>query len=122
MERLEELKAALEAVPFEPKPRCIENLHNRLQDLLFYLEAREPRVSGELIALRACAWVLHERYYMDSEEQLLWTFHHCKHKILRQAEQLMEREQLRQTLRSGDRTEIKTGHSETATLMEAATN
>lgn len=120
MKSLEEFKAALEAVPFEPKPRCIEHLHNRLQNLLFYLEAREPRVSGELIALKACAWVMHERYYMDNEEQLLWTFHHCKHKILRQLEQLLEREQLRLALRSGKTPDNNSAPAEPSALQEVA--
>lgn len=119
MDRLVQLRAALEAVSFEPKPRCIEHLHNRLQDLLFYLEAREPKVSGELIALRSCSWVLHERYYMDTEEQLHWTFHHCKHKILRQIEQLMEREQLRLSLHSEKKAIEHTDQTQTAAALEA---
>lgn len=99
MESLEILTKNLEEVLFTAKPGCIEALHNRLQDIIFHLEAREPVISGELIGLRSCAWVLHERYYMDTEDQLLWTFHHTKHKILRSCNNLMERENLRRKLK-----------------------
>ena len=99
MERLEFLLGKVEEVTFSPKPICIEQLHNRLQDILFYLEARQYPPSGEIIGLRSCAWILYERYYMDNEEQLLWTFHHTKHKIIRFCNGLLERSSLRNDLR-----------------------
>lgn len=94
MKSLEYLLAQVEGVSFNGKPNCIELLDNCLQDVLFHLETMGHRASGELIELRGCSWVLHERYHMDTEEQLKWTFHHTKFKIMRSCQSLLNSKRL----------------------------
>lgn len=91
MERLLQLLDRIENLPFTGKWLCIERLDNALQDLLNYLESIGHKASGELIELKSCSWVLHERYHMDNEEQMKWTFHHTKHKIVRSCRSLLEK-------------------------------
>jgi hypothetical protein len=92
MNRLVQLLEQVEKVPFTEKWPCIEQLDNVLQDVLYYLETIHHKASGELIELKSCSWVLHERYHMDNEEQMKWTFHHTKHKVVRSCRSLLERE------------------------------
>jgi len=97
MERLAHLLNQIEKVSFTEKWACVEQLDNALQDVLFYLDAVDHKASGELIELKSCSWVLHERYHMDNEEQMKWTFHHTKHKIVRSCRNILERANLRTT-------------------------
>ncbi|MBL7901524.1 MAG: hypothetical protein JNK73_05980 [Bacteroidia bacterium] len=91
MEKLVQLLEQIEKVPFTNKWACIERLDNVLQDVLIHLEAMNHKASGEWIELKSCSWVLHERYHMDSEEQMKWTFHHTKHKMIRSCRSLLEK-------------------------------
>src|SRR5688572_9957585 len=91
MERLAHLLSQVEKVPFTQKWSCIEQLDNVLQDVLFHLEGINHKASGELIELKSCSWVLHERYHMDNEEQMKWTFHHTKHRMIRSCGCILER-------------------------------
>ncbi len=91
MQKLVQLLEQVEKVPFSEKWICVEQLDNVLQDVLFYLEAIDHKASGELIELKSCSWVLHERYHMDNEEQMKWTFHHTKHKMIRSCRSLVEK-------------------------------
>lgn len=83
MDTLEKLSAEIENLRFTKDQKCIELLDNRLQDVMQRLEEQGHKASGELIDLKQCSWVLHERYHMDDEEELKWTFHHIRHRILR---------------------------------------
>ena len=94
MEKLKVLLDEVEGVTFTGKIHCIELLANRLQDILYYLEAIDHKASGELIELKGCSWTLHERYHMDNEDQMMWTFHHTKHKIIRSCNSLLESKRL----------------------------
>jgi hypothetical protein len=91
MDRLEHLLNQLEKTTFTEKWACVEQLDNALQDVLFYLDAINHKASGELIELKSCSWVLHERYHMDNEEQMKWTFHHTKFKIIRSCRSILEK-------------------------------
>ena len=91
MERLAHLLYQVEKVPFTQKWACIEQLDNVLQDVLVHLDNIDHKASGELIELKSCSWVLHERYHMDNEEQMKWTFHHSKHRIIRSCSCILER-------------------------------
>ena len=102
MERIALLKHAVEQVKFTGHWSCFELLDNRLQEILYYLEAIGHRSSGELLALKGCSWVLHERYHCGTEEQMTWTFHHTQHKILKNCEGLIAQHQLRLSLRRTD--------------------
>ena len=82
MQSLEKLTGEIEELKFNNQ-KCIELLDNRLQDILQALDEMGHKASGELIDLKSCSWVLHERYHMDTEEELKWTFHHTRHRILR---------------------------------------
>ncbi|HQQ95578.1 MAG TPA: hypothetical protein PLQ93_13570 [Bacteroidia bacterium] len=94
MEKLKILLQHIEEVKFTGKILCVELLSNRLQDVLYYLEAIDHKASGELIELKGCAWTLHERFHMDNEDQLMWTFHHTRHKIIRSCMSLIESKRL----------------------------
>ncbi len=91
MERLYHLIQKIEKIHFTEKWVCVEQLDNALQDILYYLESVNHKASGELIELKSCSWVLHERYHMDDEGQMKWTFHHTKHKMIRSCRSLLER-------------------------------
>lgn len=91
MEKLVQLLEQVEKVPYTNKWACIEQLDNVLQDMLLYLEAIHHKACGEWIELKSCSWVLHERYHMDNEEQMKWTFHHTKHKMIRSCRSLLEK-------------------------------
>lgn len=90
MEKLGHLLAEIEALPFNAKQSCVERLDNQLQDVLLFLNNMQLKACGELLELKNCSWVLHERYHMDTEEQLKFTFHHTKHRILKSAGALLE--------------------------------
>jgi hypothetical protein len=83
MQSLEKLMGEIEELKFTDNQKCIELLDNRLQDVLLALDEMGHKASGELIDLKRCSWVLHERYHMDTEEELKWTFHHTRHRMLR---------------------------------------
>jgi hypothetical protein len=51
-------------------------------------------MTAALIELKGCSWVLHERYHMDTYDQLKWTFHHCKHRIAKAGNDLIKRDGL----------------------------
>ena len=89
MEAAERLIHEIDKIEFSGNQKCIEILDNRLQDLILYLTSIGQKASSEWIGLKDCSWVLHERYYMDSEEELKWTFHHCKHRILKNGEAIL---------------------------------
>ncbi|MCW3075764.1 MAG: hypothetical protein JWO32_373 [Bacteroidetes bacterium] len=83
MKEVEYLLQQIEGIEFSGNQKCIEKLDNRLQDLIRILTFLGQKASSEWIALKDCSWTLHERYHMDSEENLKWTFHHSKHNILK---------------------------------------
>ncbi|MBA3664044.1 MAG: hypothetical protein H0W61_07540 [Bacteroidetes bacterium] len=88
---LPELIRRVEDVEYSGTQKCIELLDNRLQDLIKLLSDAGQKASSEWIGLKDCSWTLHERYHMDSEEELKWTFHHSKHRILKNAEEILNR-------------------------------
>ncbi len=102
MERLSHLLVKIEQLRFNTRWSCIEQLDNALNDLLYYLETIGHKASGELFELKSCSWVLHERYHMDNEEQMKWTFHHTKHKIIRSCRSLLEKEENKKIISMSD--------------------
>lgn len=92
-EKLSELRQAVEELPFSGKPDCVMRLGNLLQDVLDTLTAPGYKSSGELIELKNCSWTLHERYFLDTEEQVKWTFYHCRFRILKSLQVLLEKQQ-----------------------------
>ena len=95
MENLDRCIEAIEALPYSGNVRCIEALDNLLQDILVVLARQGHGASGELVELKNCSWVLHERYHMDSEAELKFTFHHTKHRLLKSCIGLRERQERR---------------------------
>jgi hypothetical protein len=91
MEELERIIAEIEKTPYTADQKCVELLDNHLQDIIKLLSAHHLKASSEWLGLKDCTWTLHERYHMDSEEQLKWTFHHTKHRILKNSESLLFR-------------------------------
>lgn len=83
MEGLEKLLLEVEGLEFTGNQKCIEMLDNRLQDIIKELTQTGYKANGELIDLKACSWVLHERYHMDTDDNLKWTFNHTKHRIVK---------------------------------------
>lgn len=94
MKRAEQLLEKVESLHFSGDQKCIELLDNILQDLIIIITQSDYRMSGALIELQGCSWVLHERYHMDTYDQLKWTFHHCKYRILKAVSELISREGL----------------------------
>lgn len=90
MERLRSLIDQIDQINFSGKQKCIESLDNRLQDVLLFLQQINIVMSGEYIDLKLCSWVLHERYHMDNDEDLKWTFHHTKHRILKNCNEILQ--------------------------------
>src|SRR4051812_14768458 len=90
MDGLEELFVRVERLEYSGNQKCIEALDNILQDIIKLLTLPEYNTFGELIDLKGCSWVLHERYHMDSDENLKWTFHHTKHRIIKNCSALLE--------------------------------
>ena len=95
MERLKGLVKLIEEIRLTRTSECLKQLDSRLQDILLVLEECEHRTSGELIDLKNCSWTIHERYYLDEAEDLKWTFHHTKHRILRNCLHLLERYEIK---------------------------
>jgi hypothetical protein len=91
MEAAERIIREIENTEFTANQRCIERLDNHLQDLIKLLSAIGQKASSEWLGLKDCTWTLHERYHMDSEEELKWTFHHIKHRVLKNAEIILNR-------------------------------
>jgi hypothetical protein len=90
MKNLSHLLLELEAIQFDAKQSCIELLDNQLHSILDYLVLIKAKPSGDLIELKNCSWVLHERYHMDTEAQLKWTFHHTKFRMVKSCYNLIE--------------------------------
>lgn len=91
MQELEKIITDIEEINYTGNQKCIELLDNHLQDLLRILNDCGQKASSEWLGLKDCTWALHERYHMDSEEELKFTFHHMKHRILKNGEALLIR-------------------------------
>lgn len=96
MESIGEYITLVDALEFTGNRTCFEKLDSVLQDLIFELTREGYRTTGELIDLKGCSWVLHERYYMEDYERLKWTFHHTKYRILKNSIELMNKQQARE--------------------------
>ncbi len=66
---------------FNGKMNGLEALFQKIEDLIFYLEAQRQIKTAE--QLLACNWELKTRMQCDREEQWLWTFVWMKDKVLR---------------------------------------
>jgi len=88
----------VDLLEFTENQKCIESLDNILQDLIVDITKSDYRASGELVDLKGCSWVLHERYHMDGEEQLKWTFHHTKFRILKNGLNLLNKVEARERI------------------------
>ena len=91
---------ALQDLPFSGNVGCIEALDNLLQDILLFMQQQQTMASGELLELKNCSWVLHERYHMDTAAELKFTFHHTKHRMMKSCMAIVEREEARHLVRS----------------------
>lgn len=89
MRSLEDLLDATEKIEFTRSQQCLEILDNHLQDIISQVQKLWNRPSGELLELKGCSWVIHERYHMDTEDQMKWTFNHCKYRIIKSTKQLL---------------------------------
>jgi hypothetical protein len=98
MENLGGYIVMIDLLEYTGAQKCIESLDNILQDIILDLTKSDYRSSGELIDLKGCSWVLHERYHMDDEEQLKWTFHHIKFRILKSGLNLLNRIEVRERI------------------------
>lgn len=94
MENLENLFEKAESLKFSGDQKCIELLDNLLQDIMESVTSCNLKMSPAIIELKGCSWVLHERYHMDTYDQLKWTFHHCKHRITKAGNDLIKRQGL----------------------------
>lgn len=88
MEQLKHLLQLVNDTEFSGNPKCIERLDNILQDALIVLKTKQA--CSELLELKSCSWTLHERYYMDTDEALKWTFYHTKHRMVKCLSNLIE--------------------------------
>lgn len=104
MENLGGYLVMIDLLEFSGNQKCIELLDNILQDLIIDLTKSNYKACGELVDLKGCSWVLHERYHMDTEEQLKWTFHHTKFRILKNGLNLLNKQEARE--RKGMKNEI----------------
>lgn len=100
MENLGGYIVMVDLLEFSGDQKCIEQLDNILQDMIVDLTKSGYRSSGELFDLKGCSWVLHERYHMDDEAQLKWTFHHTKFRILRNGMNLLNRQEVKEKIAS----------------------
>ena len=91
MENLERFMNEIQLLPYTGKASCIEALDNLLQDILLDIKLQKLPASGEILELKNCSWVLHERYHMDTESDLKFTFHHTKHRMLKSCLSLEEK-------------------------------
>ena len=72
---------SLSTLEFNGKMNGLEGLFQKIEDLIFYLEAQRQIKTAE--QLLACNWELKTRMQYDREEQWLWTFVWMKDKVLR---------------------------------------
>jgi hypothetical protein len=107
MENLGGYLVLVDLLEFSGDQKCIRSLDNLLQDIIADLTKGEHRASGELVDLKSCSWVLHERYHMDGEEQLKWTFHHTKFRVLKNGLNLLNKLQARERKNMKNETGIK---------------
>jgi hypothetical protein len=81
MNRNVDLTEALNSLEFSGNRNCLEGLFQKIEDLVFYLQAHGQGETAE--QLLACNWQLKEHMLNDREEQWLWTFVWIKDKVLR---------------------------------------
>lgn len=108
MENLGGYLVMVDLLEFTGDQKCIEALDNILQDIIKDITKSNYRSSGELVDLKGCSWVLHERYHMDGEGQLKWTFHHTKFRILKSGLNLLNNLEARERKRMTNEISIKT--------------
>lgn len=89
MERLEFLLAEVEKVPYSISRACIIELGDKLNDLIFYLEAGGSESDRALLHIQACCWMLFEGRHTKTEEQQFLTFYYIKDKAQRACQALL---------------------------------
>ncbi len=107
MENLGGYLVMVDLLEYSGDNKCIVSLDNILQDLIMDITKGDYRSSGELIDLKGCSWTLHERYYLTNEDQLKWTFHHTKFRILRSGLNLLNKLEARERKIMKDETSTK---------------
>lgn len=107
MINLEQYLVAVDNYEFSGDKKCIELLDNLLQNFIAALHKSNLRSTGEYIDLKGCSWVLHERYYMEDDLKLQWTFYHTKYRIMKNCIELIKKEMAREGKENNCETNIK---------------
>lgn len=89
MERLEFLLSEVENVSFTGKKFCLLELNEKLNDIIFFLEAGGTETDKALLHMQACCWMLFEGRHTKTDEQMFLTFHYIKDKAYRACQGLL---------------------------------
>lgn len=73
MEDVVEFLVAVDALEYDGKQTCVERMDALVQELIKRLTPDGYQTSGDLLELKNCSWVLHERYFVDDEQKFKWT-------------------------------------------------
>ena len=83
MERLEILLAEIEKVSYTGNKICLHELIEKLNELIYYLEAQGPESDKALLHIQACCWMLYEDKHTATDEKRFLTFYYIKDKAFR---------------------------------------
>ncbi len=97
MERLEFLVSEVEKVPYTASRVCLAELNEKLNELIYFLEAGGPETDKALLHIQACCWMLQEGRHTKTEEQQFLTFHYIKDKTQRACQSLLHSKQGRRS-------------------------
>ena len=86
----------VDAIEYNGRPDCIMRMGILVEDILRELTQQNTKMSGDLLELKNCCWTLHERFFLDTEEQLRWTFYHGRFRIKRSLNALFETQKRRE--------------------------
>jgi hypothetical protein len=97
VERLECLVSEVIKVPYTAGRVCLTELNEKLNELIFFLEAGGPETDKALLHIQACCWMLQEGRHTKTEEQQFLTFHYIKDKTQRACQILLLNKQGRRS-------------------------
>ena len=98
---------AVDNTEYTGKSDCFMSLDNILQDLIKNLTHEGYRTSGDLLELKNCSWVLHERYFEEDEQKFKWIFYNTKYRILRSCINIINSSMARERMETKDEADRK---------------
>jgi len=83
VDRLSVLLVDIENVRYTGSKSCLLELNEKLNELIYYLEAQGPESDKALLHIQACCWMLYEDKHTATDEKRFLTFYYIQDKAFR---------------------------------------